>query len=144
MTTTTRREARETQQLASGLVAFAAVMLIIGGLLNVFRGIMAIAEDDIFVTTPDYVFEFDVSGWGWIHLVLGVLAVIVGFGLFKATLGARIIGVLLAGLLLISSFLSLPYYPLWSIILIAIYGFVIWALCVVRGDTLASASQRER
>ncbi|MGP3984984.1 DUF7144 family membrane protein [Streptomyces sp. KR80] len=120
--------------LAGGLVVFAAVMLIIGGILNVFRGIMGIAEDDIFVTTPNYVFEYDVTGWGWIHLILGALAVLAGFSLFKATVWARIAGVGLAGLLLISSFLSLPYYPIWSVVLIALYGFIIWALCVVRRE----------
>lgn len=137
MSKTTHYQTREAQVLAGGIVAFAAVMLIIGSLLNISRGIMAIAKDDIFVTTPNYTFELDVSTWGWIHLILGVLALLVGFSLFKARLWARIIGVILAGLLLIASFLSLPYYPIWSVILIALYGFVIWALCVVKQDTLA-------
>ncbi|MER5968406.1 hypothetical protein ABT112_01415 [Streptomyces sp. NPDC002055] len=119
-----------TDALASGLVVFAAVMLVIGGILNIFRGIMAIAEDDIFVNTPNYVFAFDVSSWGWIHLVLGALALLAGLALFRDALWARAVGVLLAGLLLLTCFLSLPYYPLWSIVLIAVYGFVIWALCV--------------
>lgn len=124
------------QLLATGLVSFAAVMLVIGGLLELFRGIMGIAEDEVFVSTPNYIFEFDLTSWGWIHLVLGVLALIVGAGLFKPTLWARILGVVIAGLLLIANFLSIPYYPLWSVVAIALYGFVIWALCAVRsGDT---------
>ncbi|GAA3787404.1 hypothetical protein ACFS5L_05195 [Streptomyces phyllanthi] len=117
---------------ATGLVAFGATMLVIGGILDVFRGIMAIADDDIIVSTPNYVFKFDTTGWGWIHLILGALAVLVGMSLFKARPWARFVGVLLAGLLLIASFLSLPYYPVWSVVLIAVYGFIIWALCVDR------------
>ena len=119
---------------AGGLATFAAVMLVIGGVLDALRGISAIFKDNIFVTTPDYVYKFDVSGWGWIHLILGILAVLIGFGLFRFTLWARLAGILIAGLLVITSFLSLPYYPLWSIVLIALYGFVIWALCVVRKE----------
>ncbi|WP_149182553.1 hypothetical protein [Streptomyces sp. TRM49041] len=135
--TATRTAQRETnkQAWAGGLTAFGAVVLMISGLLGVFRGIMAIAEDDVFVTTPDYVFEFDLTGWGWFHLLLGAFAVIVGLGLFQAATWARVAGVAIAGLLIIVNFLSLPYYPLWSIVVIGLLAVVIWALCVVRTDT---------
>ncbi|MFF8926941.1 hypothetical protein ACF1AO_06705 [Streptomyces longwoodensis] len=126
-------------QWAAGLMAFAAVMLSIVGILDVFRGIAAIAEDDIFVTTRNYVFEFDLTGWGWIHLILGVVAVIVSVGLFQAATWARVAGVAIAALVIIANFLSLPYYPVWSVIAIAISGFVIWALCVARKDDFDDA-----
>ncbi|MEU5178907.1 DUF7144 family membrane protein [Streptomyces longwoodensis] len=126
-------------QWAAGLMAFAAVMLSIVGVLDVFRGIAAIAEDDIFVTTRNYVFEFDLTGWGWIHLILGVVAVIVSVGLFQAATWARVAGVAIAALVIIANFLSLPYYPVWSVIAIAISGFVIWALCVARKDDFDDA-----
>ncbi|MEU5251912.1 DUF7144 family membrane protein [Streptomyces longwoodensis] len=128
-----------TYQWAAGLMAFAAVMLSIVGILDVFRGIAAIAEDDIFVTTRNYVFEFDLTGWGWIHLILGVVAVIVSVGLFQAATWARVAGVAIAALVIIANFLSLPYYPVWSVIAIAISGFVIWALCVARKDDFDDA-----
>ncbi len=132
MAQTTSPRSQQTSAFAGGLVVFGAVMLIIGGILDVLRGIMAIAEDDVILSTPNYVFEFDTTGWGWIHLILGALAILVGLSLFQARTWARIVGVALAGLLLISSFLALPYYPVWSVVLIAIYGFIIWALCVVQ------------
>ncbi|MFI6564380.1 hypothetical protein [Streptomyces sp. NPDC050534] len=122
------------QQWAAGLVTFGAVMLTIVGLLGVFRGIMAIAKDDVFVNTPNYVFQFNLTSWGWIHLVLGVIAVGVSFGLFTAATWARVSGVAIAGLIIIGNFLSLPYYPVWSIVMIAFSGFIIWALCVVKRD----------
>ncbi|MFE5297640.1 hypothetical protein [Streptomyces sp. NPDC056632] len=122
---------------AEGLTAFAAVMLAIGGLLAIFRGIMAIAEDEVFVTTPNYVFKWDLTGWGWIHLALGILAVLISFGLFRTATWARIAGVGVAALVIIANFLSLPYYPVWSVIIIAISGFVIWALCVSRREGTA-------
>ncbi|MGX1134798.1 hypothetical protein RKD49_006988 [Streptomyces glaucescens] len=119
---------------AAGLMVFAAVMLTLVGILDIFRGIAAIAEDDIFVTTRNYVFEFDLTGWGWIHLALGVVAVIVSFGLFQAATWARVAGVAIAGLVVIANFLSLPYYPVWSVIMIAMSAFIIWALCVARQE----------
>ncbi|WP_327728569.1 hypothetical protein OG250_19800 [Streptomyces sp. NBC_00487] len=138
MTATHTRPAHTAkQEWATGLTAFAAVMLFLVGLLDIFRGVMAIAEDDIFVTTRQYVFEFDLTGWGWVHLALGAVAVIVSMGLLRIAMWARVGGVAIAGLVIIANFLSLPYYPVWSVVMIAISGFIIWALCVVRRDNIS-------
>ncbi|MFF1544554.1 hypothetical protein [Streptomyces sp. NPDC058291] len=133
--TSERHSAKQTW--AQGLMAFAAVTLLLAGVLDVFRGIMGIAEDDIFVSTRSYVFRFDLTGWGWIHLALGAVAVIVSLGLFQAALWARVAGVAVAALIVIANFLSLPYYPVWSVVMIAFSAFVIWALCVVKPDRSA-------
>ncbi|MFM9591832.1 hypothetical protein ACKI1J_18940 [Streptomyces scabiei] len=125
---------KRSRPFAEGLTVFAAIMLMIAGVLGVCRGIMAIAEDEVFVSTRNYVFEFDLTGWGWVHLALGAVAVLVSLGLFQASLWARIAGVAIAGLIIIANFLSLPYYPVWSIVMIAFSAFIIWALCVVKRD----------
>ncbi|MER5842130.1 MULTISPECIES: DUF7144 family membrane protein [Streptomyces] len=128
------------QEWATGLTVFGAVMLFLVGLLDALRGIMAIAEDDIFVTTPRYVFEFDLTSWGWIHLVLGVVAALVAVGLLRTATWARVAGVAIAGLVIIANFLSMPYYPVWSVVMITISGFIIWALCVVERGNLSDLS----
>ncbi|MER7899399.1 hypothetical protein ABTX62_25630 [Streptomyces sp. NPDC096046] len=123
------------QGLATGLMVFAAVMLMIAGILAVFRGIAAIAEDEVFVSTDNYIFAFDLTGWGWIHLGLGVVAVLVSMGLFQGADWARVTGVGIAALVIIANFLSLPAYPVWSVVMIAMAAFIIWALCTPsRGD----------
>ncbi|MFE9605072.1 hypothetical protein [Streptomyces hokutonensis] len=132
MATTIHHRSPGVQTAATGLTLFAAVMLFVAGTLDLFRGIMAIAQDDVFVNTPNYVFKFDLTSWGWIQLSLGVVAMIVGLGLFASATWARVVGVGIAALLIIANFLSIPYYPVWSLTLIALYGFVIWALCVVQ------------
>ncbi len=53
---------------------------------------MAIAEDDVYVTTPNYIFQFDLTGWGWIHLALGVIAIVISLGVFARAVWARVIG----------------------------------------------------
>jgi hypothetical protein len=114
---------------------FAAVMLMLAGILGIMRGISAIAEDEVFVSTPNYVFAFDLTGWGWVHLILGAVAVLVSLGLFQASTWARVLGVGIAGLVLIANFISLPSYPVWSVVMIAMSAFIIWALCTVKkGD----------
>ncbi|QEU93299.1 DUF7144 family membrane protein [Streptomyces kanamyceticus] len=122
------------QAAAVGLTVFAAVMLMITGILGFFRGLMAVLEDKVFLTTPNYVFEFDLTTWGWIHLILGIVAIGVSAALFRALTWARVVGIAIASLVVIANFLSIPSYPFWSLTLIALNGFVIWGLCVVRRD----------
>ncbi|WP_210593482.1 hypothetical protein [Streptomyces sp. GESEQ-35] len=141
MTATHPTHPRTTGQAwAGGMTMFAAVMLMIGGILDILRGVAAIAEDDVFVTTQNYVFEFDLTSWGWIHLALGAVAVVVSMGLFQASTWARFAGVGIAALVIIANFLSLPYYPVWSVVMIAISGFIIWALCVTRDNESARSA----
>jgi len=131
MTTSSMHHRSETSVAAAGgLVTFAGVMLFIAGVLDLFRGIMAIANDNVYVSTPNYIFKFDLTSWGWIQLVLGVIAIGVSAGLFTRAVWARVVGVGIAALLIVANFLSIPYYPVWSLTLIALYAFVIWALCV--------------
>ncbi|PZT73700.1 MULTISPECIES: DUF7144 family membrane protein [unclassified Streptomyces] len=113
----------------TGWTVFAAVLMIFGGAMAIFQGIAAIAEDDVFVATRNYVFQFNLTGWGWIHLIVGIVIVLAGCALFSGALWARVVGVILAGLGALANFLWLPYYPLWSVVLIAIDVFIIWALC---------------
>ncbi|MGW4897607.1 DUF7144 family membrane protein [Kitasatospora sp. NPDC004240] len=121
---------------APGLVIFAAVLMLINGFFEAFRGIMAIADDDVFLTTPRYVFRFDLTGWGWIHVIMGVVVAVIGALLLKGLSWARWLGVLVVAISALENFLALPYYPFWSIIVIAMDVFIIWALCVWRPDTV--------
>lgn len=114
---------------ASGWTALAAVLMTIGGVLAVFQGIAAIAKDDIIVKARNYSFAFSSTGWGWIHLILGIVIFLAGLSLFSGAAWARFLGVLLAGLSVIANFTWLPYYPVWSIVVIAIDLAIIWALC---------------
>ncbi|MFE3034260.1 hypothetical protein ACFXKY_21800 [Streptomyces canus] len=139
--THTRAEHRAKQEWATGLTAFGAVMLFLVGLLDIFRGIMAIAEDDVFLTTRNYAFQFDLTGWGWVHLALGAVAVIVSAGLLRTSTWARVVGVAIGALVIIANFLSLPYYPVWSLVMITMSAFIIWALCVVQPGNLYDLSE---
>ncbi|MFI9331343.1 hypothetical protein ACIGZJ_27875 [Kitasatospora sp. NPDC052868] len=115
--------------LRTGWTVLAAVLMIFGGTMAIFEGIAAIAKDDLFVRTSNYTFQFSLTSWGWIHLILGIVIVLAGCAVFVGAVWARAVGVVLAGLSLIANFLWLPYYPFWAIVLIAVNIFIIWALC---------------
>ena len=113
---------------AVGWAGFAGVMLILIGVFDVIQGLVALFDDEFFVVTPDYVFQFDVTAWGWIQLILGIILISSGIGIFSGNVLARTVGVIIAGAAAIANFAWLPYSPLWSIIVIAICVSVIWAL----------------
>ncbi|CAM5257382.1 Integral membrane protein OS=Streptomyces alboniger OX=132473 GN=CP975_18285 PE=4 SV=1 [Streptomyces alboniger] len=137
VTTTSSHHRSDTKRAAAaGLTIFAAVMLFISGSMTFCRGLMAVLEDEVFLTTADYAFQFDLTTWGWIHMGLGTIAVVISAGLLAAMKWARVIGVAIAALMIIANFLSVPYHPFWSLTLIALSGFIIWGLCVVDRETL--------
>ncbi len=116
-------------ELAAGIgVMFAATLMIVGGIMQVFQAISAIANDEFFVTLPNYVVTLDVSTWGWIHLVFGILVVISGMSLYSGSRAAAIFALVLAVLSAIANFGFIPYYPVWALFIVAVDVFVIWAI----------------
>jgi hypothetical protein len=70
----------------------------------------------------------DLTTWGWVHLLIGALLILSGFGLLRANLAARIVAVAAAVLSILANFAVMPAYPLWSITMIAVGVLVIWAV----------------
>jgi len=122
-----------TKAAATGGMLFGAIIMMLGGLFQFFQGIAAIAKDDIFLSTPNYVFKFDTTAWGWIHLILGIIVALVGFMVLTGATWARAVGIGLVALQAFANFFFLPYFPLWALIVIALDVFVIWALAVAPG-----------
>jgi hypothetical protein len=118
---------------ALGFIVFAAVMMMMIGAFQALAGLIAIFENEFYAATRNYLFEFDVTAWGWIHLILGVIVALAGFGLLSGATWARVVGITLAALSAIANFLFIPYYPFWSLLIIALDVFVIWALAVYGG-----------
>lgn len=113
---------------AFGIAAFGGVLLVTVGLFQLLQGLSAVLEDDVFLVTSDYLYRIDLTTWGWIHLVLGALAVLVGVCLLYGQTWARATGLLVAVVSAVASFAWLPHFPLWSLVVIAIDVLVIWAL----------------
>jgi hypothetical protein len=118
---------------AAGFIVFAAVMMLMAGIWQALAGLIAIFNNEFYVATRNYLFKFDVTAWGWIHLILGIIVALAGWGLLSGRTWARVVGITVAVLSAIANFLWLPYYPFWSLLIIALDVFVIWALAVYGG-----------
>ncbi len=111
-----------------GSVAFASVLMALAGISNMISGFGAIFSDDIFVTGPVGALVLNVTGWGWVHLILGVMLVATGIGVLLGALWAQMAAIALVFLHMCSQLMLLPAYPLWSLLIIALGAVVLWAL----------------
>jgi hypothetical protein len=122
---------------AVGYIMFASFILIMIGIFHAIDGLAAIVNNDVYAHIGDYIFKFNVTTWGWIHLIGGIIVLIAGFSLYGGAVWARTVGVIVALISAIASFASLPYAPVWSIILIVLDVAVIWALTMHGRDAAA-------
>jgi hypothetical protein len=111
-----------------GFTAFAAFMMMLIGSFQIAIGVVAVFNQDFYVTTPNYVFAFDVGVWGWIHLLWGIVVLAAGIAVLRGSVWAATLGSVIAAISAVQAFLFLPYEPFWSIIVIALSVMVIWAL----------------
>ena len=110
--------------------------MIIGGIWNALTGVAALVHDEVYVNTPQYTYSFDLTVWGWVHLLVGILVASAGFAILKGKAWARMIGIAMTVGSMIINFMFLPHYPLWSLVIIAVEVGVIWALTTYRRDAL--------
>ncbi|MBA2955103.1 hypothetical protein GON03_12250 [Nocardioides sp. MAH-18] len=122
---------------AEGIGIFAGAALLTVGIFQFLEGVAAAAKDDVFVRTSNYVFEFDLTTWGWIHIVLGIIVAIVGGAILASQPWAYVAGIVVAVLSALLNFVWMPYYPFWAVLIIAFDIAVIWALSTLLGSRRA-------
>ncbi len=115
-----------------GFTALAGTLMLLAGLWMAVVAIVALSHGNVFNTAPAYAFRYNIRGWGWTELALGVVLFAAGMCVFLGMAWARYVGAFLAVLSAIANFVFIPYQPLWSIVMIALDAFIIWALLVPR------------
>lgn len=119
---------------AGGHIVLASAILVIAGVWQVFAGTAALVHDRIYVDTPRYLYAFDLTFWGWAQLLTGILSLAAGYAGFRGLTWARALGIGLAAFSSIIQFMFLPYYPIWSLLVIALDVVVIWGMATYEGD----------
>lgn len=120
--------AERSHPVAGGFIVFAGIAMVLIGAFHAIQGLVALFNDTFYVVGQKWIFEFDLTGWGWIHLLAGIGIAVAGFFVFAGAAWARYVGIAVAVLSAIINFMWLPYYPIWSLVIIALDVVVIWAL----------------
>jgi hypothetical protein len=128
------RAGKATSGWAVGFILFAAILMIMVGVFQALQGLIAIFENEFYLATRNYTFQFDATTWGWIHLLLGLLVAFAGYGLLSGRTWARLLAITLAALSATANFLFIPYYPFWSLLLVTLNILVIWAITAHGGE----------
>jgi hypothetical protein len=121
----------------TGLLVFAGTIMIVGGIFQFLAGLVALFRNEVYVVGLNYVYSFDITTWGWIHLIIGIVVALAGAAVLTGQIWGRVVGVGLAVISMLTNFMFIPYYPLWSLLIIALNVFVIWALCSAPRDAVA-------
>ena len=121
------------QPRGAGRALFAAVLLGVGGVLNVVYGIAAIGNSNFFVHDQHYVFA-NLKSWGWVTLIIGILELCASVSLFAGGTFGRWFGIAIGSLAAIGALFSIPAYPLWSIAVFALSLWIIYGLAIYEED----------
>ena len=114
-----------------GGATLAAVLMIFTGLVGFFQGLVGLIHGGFYTVHPNYIFTVGSWGRGLTQLILGAVIFAAGACLLLGMAWARVVGIVIAVLYGVASFLFLPWYPFWSLILIALNVFIIWALATM-------------
>lgn len=115
--------------VADVTATFAGVLLLLSSFMGILQGGSAVANDELYAQGSEYLYKFDMTVWGWAHIILGVLGLAVAIGILRRATWGQITGIMVASLSVLTNFAFLPHYPVWSAFVIGFNVLVIWALC---------------
>jgi hypothetical protein len=114
----------------SGWIAFAGVMMLILGSLDALWGLAGIVNDEIVVVGGTGALIFDITAWGWIHLILGSLVALTGLGLLMGNTAARVAGIFFVAVNAVAQIVWFPAAPLWAFLMIVLDTVILYQLTV--------------
>lgn len=121
----------------TGWVAFAGVFMIIEAILQIIAAFVALFNSNLYVLGVEHLWIVDITTWGWVHLLLGLVLLAAGGAVLSGKLWGRVVGIFMAASALVVNFAFIPVYPIWSIIAIVVSSCVIYAL-IVHGKEVAA------
>ena len=128
---------RQRSGLAIGTTATAGLLLILVGFFHIMQAFVDLISKNFYGVQADWAFRFNVTTWGWLHMLGGIIVLASGIGLFTGNVLARTVAVIVAMASIVLSFMWLPYYPFWSLLIVAFDVIVIWALTAHGRDIAA-------
>lgn len=114
----------------TGWVVFAGVLMMIAGAVWAIQGLIAVFNHDLVIFGTEGALLLNVTGWGWVHLLLGLLLFLCGVLVMRGNMFGRIMAVIIAFISILVNFVWLPVYPVWAIIIITLDLFIIYAVTV--------------
>jgi len=116
----------------AGWIWFAGLLLMITGTIDFFQGLIAVIRGSYYTVTPNQIIVFDLTKWGWITLIWGIIVGLVGIGILSGQGWARWTAIVVGS---INFFIQLGFvgssqFPLWALTVLALNIVILYALIV--------------
>ena len=122
----------------SGWITFAGVMALLAGGYNALSGIAALSDDDTIASqAKDVLYGVDLTAWGWLWLIIGILQVVTGILILQRHPWGLWLGVTFAGLSAMLTVVVMFVFPLWALAVLAIDMLVLFGLLTQSDEFLA-------
>ena len=119
----------------TGWLTFAALMMMLVGVFQIFNGMTAIFRSGTYVVGEDRLtVDVDYTVWGWVHIVLGLIVTAAGLCLLTGQTWARVVGIVMAVVNAVVNLSFIPAYPVGSVVVIALDVFIVYAIAVHGGE----------
>ena len=118
----------------SGWAFFVGILLFIVGVMNIIWGLKALFNDEALTVGEKGLIVWDITTWGWIHMILGIVMICTALGLFAGQGWARWVGILFVMINAFGQVAWMATYPIWSILIITLDIIIIYQL-TARWDT---------
>ena len=117
-----------------GWVYFAGILLVVSGVFEMIAGLTALLNDKFYAVAQQSLLVFDITHWGWAHMLIGLLMIVTGTSVMTGSTWSRVVAIVLAVLGVIAQFAFISAYPIWSIMVIVIGILIIYSLAVHAGE----------
>ncbi|MFF0224281.1 hypothetical protein [Streptomyces sp. NPDC004629] len=134
-----RTQRGQSATAVSGASLAAGAMMTLSGALSILMGVSGVAQDTLFATSAGYTYWFDLTTWGVIHLVIGVVLLVAGLGVLADKSWGRGVGAAMAATSLITQFMLVPHYPAWAIPMMTLDLLILFALTRFLVETSGAA-----
>jgi hypothetical protein len=112
----------------TGLVLFAVILLIVAGALHALQGLAALTNGNFYAVVDNYAYDLDIEVWGWSHLIMGMVLLATGIGLYRGSQFAWLMATFIIVVMTIVNFILIPLHPAWAITMIVLNGLILLAL----------------
>jgi len=116
----------------AGWIWFAGLLLMITGTIDFFQGLIAVIRGSYYTVTPNQIIVFDLTKWGWITLIWGIIVGLVGIGILSGQGWARWTAIVVGSLnfFIQHGFVGSSQFPLWALTVLALNIVILYALIV--------------
>ena len=125
----------------TGWISFAGWLMILIGFIDAFEGLIAVIRKEYYVATPNQIIIFNVTTWGWLTILWGVVLAFVGLALLWGSTWARWVSIVVVSATIVEqlAFAGSSAYPLWALTVLALSIIVLYALIARWDDRLQAA-----